>query len=401
MRLHFEQYLPAAPEAVWPFITDPALMNEWSTAHVDLLAPGEDGDVSGVGTVRRVTIQALGRSAELREVIVESETAKKLSYRVVGGLPVRHHEGVMSLTRMTVGTMLEWDVDYAFLLSALDHGARIILERQLRRSLLQLSSVVEGAAELPPGPRRPFADDPLPRELWRDVCRVYEEQKAIADRLEKAGDPKAWFTRVYQYVTENQLRALRAGQCRSPTWVLRVVVRFHDYFIENLRRWMGEAPGWPEEQWRSAFHVMENSRRWYRHPLVATTRGLAKGVQAHIEEDLPRALADVYARYYAGRVDYARFRADYLSMGDIFQGASTRLMGELRERYFPFYLRIVEPLAPMEVRDLFVKWLFYDVSLQRRRAFERGGRLAQLILQAREEGSRRVEESGQPIQVSA
>jgi hypothetical protein len=108
---------------------------------------------------------------------------------------------------------------------------------------------------------------------------------------------------------------------------------------------------------------------------VQTTRGLLFGVAAHIEEDLPRALAEVYRRHYAKRCDYVRFRADYLLMANIFQRAASRLLAEMPRGAVPGYLRVLAPLLPLEVEDQILR-RYYDVPRKRTMAFERGARLA-------------------------
>src|SRR5262249_58593492 len=119
----------------------------------------------------------------------------------------------------------------------------------------------------------------------------------------------------------------------------------------RLRRWTGAIPGRAESHWQLAFREMERARAGAPGAGVQTARGLLFGVAAHIEDDLPRALAEVYRRHYAGRCDYVRFRADYLLMSGIFQAASARLLAEMPRDALPIHLRVLGPVLPLEVQD--------------------------------------------------
>jgi hypothetical protein len=371
-----EQTLPATPAAVWPFITDPVRMNAWSLARIESISPGDGDDPGGVGALRRVTIRAPGRDVSFVEVIENAEPQRRLRYRVVRGLPLRDHVGEITLRREGDGARLAWDVTFEFLVPGAGLAARRMLDAQLRQSVGALASAVRGAVGEGEDRGRVFEDDlvALP-ELEREAERVLGEQRALADRLERARDPKHWFTRVYQYVTEGQLAHAREGNVTHRAWVMRLVPRFHTYYADNLRRFMGDLPGRAETHWQVAFREMDRAREGTRGAGVQTARGLLFGVAAHIEEDLPRALAEVYRRHYAGRCGYVRFRADYLLMAGIFQQASARLLAEMPRDSVPAYLRVLAPVLPLEARDRILS-RYYDVPRKRMLAFERGARLA-------------------------
>jgi carbon monoxide dehydrogenase subunit G len=373
MRLSLAQALPATPDAIWPFITDPARMNLWSLARVDGISPGDGGDPGGVGALRRITVRAPGRDVAFEEVVEHAEPPRRFVYRVVRGLPLRDHRGEINVRAQDGGSVLTWDVDFDFLVPGAEIAARRVLDEQLRRSLEALAGAAHEAAARPARVSARFVDDPeeVPA-LEREAVRVCVEQRELADRLNRAKDPKYWFTRVYQYVTEEQLARVRDGKSTHRAWVLRLIPRFHVYYIDNLRRYLGDLPGGAESHWQLAFGEMDRARERGGYQLV---RGLLHGVAAHIEDDLPRALAEVHRRHYAGRCDYVRFRADYLLMADIFRRAADRLMADLPRNALPTYLRVLDPVLPVEVKDRLLT-LYYDVPRQRRQAFERGGRLA-------------------------
>lgn len=375
MQITLEQALPASPDLAWPYISDPELMNLWSLASIRSIAPGDGGHSSGVGAMRAVLIRAPFGKAELEEVIERVEPPKRLVYRVISGGLLRRHRGEMTLSQEGEGSRLRWRVDYESPLAGIDHGMRLLIERQLRASLQKLASVVrETTTRALPRPND-FAEATT-SELWRQADDILSQQRTLATRLEDAGDPKQWFARVYAFVTEEQMALCRSGELAHPAWVLRLIPRFHEYYAGNLQRWLGLEGGPAEAHWRSAFRAMEHGSHWYKDSLVAISYGLAKGVQAHIEEDLPRALADVFVEHYAGRCDYARFRADYLMMGNVFRRASKRMIERMPSRHFPFYARLVTPYLPPEGQDAVIHRRFYDIPRERRRAFERGERLA-------------------------
>ncbi len=375
MRLSFEQQLPARPAAVWPFLIEPARMARWSLADVTSIAPGDGGGPGDVGALRRITIRAARTSTSFEEVIEHAEPPSRLVYRVVRGLPLRDHRGEITLARDGDGTLLRWDVDFAFLVPGVEIGARAILDSQLRDSLEALAIEVAGAPEIALQ-KSDFRDDlgELPA-LERDAERVREEQRALADRLAAAGDPKVWFTRVYQYVTESQLAYCREGRLTHRAWVMRLIPRFHVYYVDNLRRYLGEIPGRAESHWQVAFRAMDRARPERRDAGSLAVEGLLHGVAAHIEDDLPRALAEVHRAFYAGRCEIARFRADYLLMAGVFHLASDRLLAEMPRSFVPLHVRALGPLLPLELKDLLLS-RYYDVARERRRAFERGARLA-------------------------
>jgi hypothetical protein len=98
-------------------------------------------------------------------------------------------------------------------------------------------------------------------------------------------------------------------------------------------------------------------------------------MRAHIEDDLPRALAEVY-RAYAGRCDYARFLPDYLRMAGIFADAGDRLLADWPRRAWTPRARLLDSLTPRAFRTQLLDRTFYPVTRARRAAFERGAELA-------------------------
>jgi uncharacterized protein YndB with AHSA1/START domain len=378
VKLHLEQQLDVSAAAAWRFLVDPEKMNLWSDARITLLAVGDADEPGGVGAMRRITIRALGRESAFDEVIEVSEPPHRLVYRVVRGLPIRDHRGEITIVdQPSGGSKLTWTVDADFLVPGLGVGAGMVLRAQLQSSLIGLQRVSRGGPHAPVAlapPKRVDAELDL-EPLWAQAKDVLERQRKLAERLREEGDPKAWFTRVYVLVTENQIALCRSGKIAHPGWVLRLIPRFHHYYVDNLLRARGERPGHAEEHWRHAFRGMERARRRMSDQGMAVVWGILRGAEAHIEEDLPRALADVYIEAYADVCSYARFRADYVLMAGVFRDAGQRIVDEMPKSYVPAPLRYLFPILPLEVKDAVFNRRYYDVPRARLKAFERGSRL--------------------------
>lgn len=248
---------------------------------------------------------------------------------------------------------------------------RRLIDGELRGSLHRLAELAPTTAApvepLPPPRRVEQRDLPALRET---VAAVLAEQRAIADRLAAADDPKQWFARVYQYVTEEQLAHLHSGRADNPEWALRLIPAFHELYLHNLLAFEAGEP--TEEPWAKAWGLAE--RAGATGSSTAMMKALLLGVAAHIEADLPRALHTTYVDHFADRCDYVYFRADFLRMTDIFRIASDRLMAELPRTYTPSWLRASRAVLPPELRDQLMR-RYYDIPRQRLAAFDRGRQL--------------------------
>lgn len=368
--------LPAPPEAVWPYITDPRLINLWSTAALKETSPGDGGGPGSVGALRTVTVPKPGRDMRFEEVIEHSDPPDRLVYRVVGNRLVRYHRGEIRLQGHGDATYLTWDVDYDFALPGMSSAVSRLLRPDLERSLRQLTTTVRGAPARPAkGTPRPDDEVELP-QLYAEADRIILNLRALADELEANGDARHWFARIYEYVTACQLEACRDGtSITHRAWAMRLVPRFFTYFADNLRRASGDAPAEVEAHWAAAFSAVESGTGPGQRSALVFWRSLTEGARAHIEGDLPRVLADVYRDHYAARCDYVRFRADFLLMAPIFGRAWDRLRERVPRAYLPAWMRAMDRLAPPEVVEALTARRMYDPLLHRRIAFERGREL--------------------------
>jgi len=374
MELSLTQRIDASPAAIWPLITEPARMNEWSEARIEHVEAGDGGGTGDVGALRRVII-AGPAPTRLLETIRVSVPGERLVYHVFRGpAALRAHRGEITLSPRERGTELRWDVRFDFAVAGIETLARRTVEPSLRRSIARLAEVARGAPTLALPPRRSFAPVADLGLLRAEADRVLELQRAMADALEAHNDNKQWFARVYALVTEAQLRHLDRGEVDHPEWVLRLVPRFHAYYADNLARFTGELAGECESPWRAAWSLAERSDP--RRSPDEVVRALMLGVIAHIEEDLPRALAEVWRGHFHDRCEYARFRADYVRMGHVFRDASDRLLARMPPRFLPGWLRAARAALPPEIQDALLARRGYDVGARRLLAFERGRRLA-------------------------
>jgi hypothetical protein len=359
--LSVDSWLPAPPPVVWPFISEPDRINQWSTARVHGLAAGDGGGFGAVGALRQVTLPR--PLPPVTEVIQHADAPTRFTYRVVGSRAVRHHRGELRLSAEGDGTRLRWDVGMAFAIPGAAAVTRRALEPQLAASVKRLAAVVAGApapSDLPPA----FIDDDDP-SAGAAARATAQDQRELADRMQAGGDPRYWFSRVYQYVTEAMVEACARGEVAHATWALRLIPRFHELYIRSL-------DGTPEPHWQTAFDAIGAAAGAQASGPLPFWRALICGATAHIDGDLPRVLAATYTDHYAGRCDYDRFRADFLMLAPPLQRAWQRLSAEVPSRWFPPYLRVLDRLLPAEAVEHLTAKRFYDPLPARREAFEQG-----------------------------
>ncbi len=140
MRLHFEQLLPVPPGEAWPYLTDPARMNEWCEVRIDPLTTGRTGRPDEPGATRRATIRALGLRSELVEEVTEAAAPGRMVYRVVSGGMMRGHRGVVALAPAPGGSKLTWDIEFGAPVPGLAPLMGWLFRPKMARSLSALAA---------------------------------------------------------------------------------------------------------------------------------------------------------------------------------------------------------------------------------------------------------------------
>lgn len=363
--LALDGWLPAPPAAVWPFISEPHRLNRWSSAPVQGLEPGDGGGFGTVGALRQVVLPR--PLPVVTETIQHADAPTRFVYRAVGSRSVRYHRGELRLSAHGTGTKLRWEIGMALPVPGTAALLHRTLEPHLIASIRRLASVVEGAAEADLDDEV-FQDDDDPQAETAADAAVAALAR-LADEMRARGDPRHWFSRVYQYVTEAIVDACAGGEVAHPTWALRLAPGFHALYVASL-------DGPAEPHWREAFDAIAGADRQGGSGALAFWRALVAGARAHIEGDLPRVLAATYGEHYAGRCDYERFRADFLLLAASLQRAWSRLAAEVPARWSPPSLRLLDRVLPPEVVEHLTANRFYDPLAARRAAFEAGGVLA-------------------------
>jgi uncharacterized protein YndB with AHSA1/START domain len=106
--------VPAPPAAVWADLVDGASWPTWSPlGSYELVEPGSDGADAPLGEVRIFrTKQVVGESVA-REEVVEVVPEARLSYVLLGGLPLRGYRADIDLTPVAAGTEVRWRSTFA------------------------------------------------------------------------------------------------------------------------------------------------------------------------------------------------------------------------------------------------------------------------------------------------
>ncbi|MFW0790562.1 DUF5995 family protein [Gordonia sp. CPCC 205333] len=363
--------LSCPPEVAWQLLTDPDEMNRWSTAPIRLAQPGVGERPNTVGALRVVTLGA--RGTKLREVVEYTDFPHRFRYRVYDGGPfLLEHHGEQSIDATPNGCRVTWTVEMRLLSSLASHVLARTVSRQVAESLDRFTELAAGSHQISDHhkspstqPRRPGSDGEW-ESLRANAIDSLTEQRSIADRLADTNDPKQWFARVYQYVTEEMIRAAIGPKqlpLDNPDWVLALIPEFHRYYTRNLSSYeRGEET---ESAWQKAWSTCERPNPAKPHIPVMT--GLLAGVAAHIDADLPRALAAVHEQSFGDR-DIREFRPDYLRLTPIFSSASDRLLAVLPRNHKPWWTPLATRIHP-QVRDTLLARQGYDVGRHRVAAF--------------------------------
>lgn len=141
-KVRFERRIEAPIELVWRHLTDPALMNAWSVAPVELAV---GNDPWQPGSERTVRVRRFGVPLTLREEVVAVDAPDRYEYRVRPNAVVRRHHAIQDLARVDGGTRVTWSVDIRSWLPGLMAPLVRSMRGQLEASLDALVRECESA----------------------------------------------------------------------------------------------------------------------------------------------------------------------------------------------------------------------------------------------------------------
>jgi len=147
MELLFERQFAAPPAVMWPYLTDPARMCEWSEVPLCTVTLGAGQRPDAAGAVRALRARRFGITLHIEEAVVEARPPERFVYRVVRGAGFRHHEGVLSLRALPGGgTRLVWRVGMQSVVPGWDRLVGALVNRGMNRSLDALERIARAAA---------------------------------------------------------------------------------------------------------------------------------------------------------------------------------------------------------------------------------------------------------------
>jgi uncharacterized protein YndB with AHSA1/START domain len=101
--------VPAPPAAVWADLVDGRSWPTWSPlGSYELVTAGSDGPDTPLGEVRIFRTKQVVGESEAREEVVEVVPERRLSYVLLGGLPLDGYRADIDLTPVDGGTEVRW-----------------------------------------------------------------------------------------------------------------------------------------------------------------------------------------------------------------------------------------------------------------------------------------------------
>ena len=143
MRVSFERDFPVPADLLWPWLTDPTRMQQWSAAPVELLSTGPCGRPDGVGSQRQVRVGVGPLRSGLLEEVMLSQPPHRFVYRVLSGGGLRQHEGTIDIEAVDQHCRMRWVVQFQSWVPGLGIPLKWLLQEQLGRSLQVLQALVE------------------------------------------------------------------------------------------------------------------------------------------------------------------------------------------------------------------------------------------------------------------
>jgi uncharacterized protein YndB with AHSA1/START domain len=136
MQIELTQHVAAPPERVFDFYTDHVGWTRWAGVKEVVLRQTGDPPPNGLGAIR--VIRARGMAIE--EEVTAFDPPRRMEYRLVAGLPVRDHLGVVRFEPDGAGTRVTWSVRFRPLVPGTGWLVRAALARSIRGVLAKLAA---------------------------------------------------------------------------------------------------------------------------------------------------------------------------------------------------------------------------------------------------------------------
>ena len=143
LHVEAEQTARATPEAIWALVSDATQYPKWGPWSASGYRQPGDSSPRGPGAVQwlRSSRRAYLRYVTTVERILEVDEGRRLSYTVIGGIPVRNYLGEVTLTPTADGTRVRWAASWDATMSG-----RIVL-RGLRTFFPEMMAGLVATAE--------------------------------------------------------------------------------------------------------------------------------------------------------------------------------------------------------------------------------------------------------------
>lgn len=380
MRLRLDRDLPCSEATAFSLVSAPAALRLWAPLWVESVATGDGGHVSGTGALRRLHLRSIVRDLSALEVVEAAEPPRLFASRILRAKGVAHHRAEFRVSPRPTGCRLDLDLDLELTSAISDRLFARFVRRQLDRGLSRLERAASIAATEPAPPVRRMEDGAVLAGLFHEATRCRQELGTLAEASVEGGAGVLHFVSLFEHWTDLVIDGARRERFRHPSWMLRVLLAVHGSFVGNASKWLRGERRSVESHWRHAFERMEARERHADLSTIETS--VSEGLRAQLEDDLPRALAETWLAHYMGRSDYARLRADVALAAREIGHATLRMVegaaGTRSSRCAPLELhrarrssdRVLAAIPGDEV----------DAAL---RAFDRGERIADLVLRMR------------------
>ena len=191
---------------------------------------------------------------------------------------------------------------------------------------------------------------------------------------EEVTNHKYWFTKVYQYVTENELEYIKTNAFYYPSYVLRSVIYFEKMYRDNVA---AVTTNRVEAHWKKAFETSDEKEDDLWIDFMDAVESMIESMFAHIRFDLPRAEAWVFNSYYKFQngVNIKDFIYDFMSMAGVFDNAGERMSKHVYDRFSFLAKGIMKTISPLMQEQIMKYWHDADILSERADTWKRAEQL--------------------------